>query len=748
MHLSLLLFVLGGMFCRYPPAKGADTSVRPEGDTTILYIRGSCKGVITLMNADPEASGGHDWEKYRQIHPYVRKINHIHSDVLYDYQQHSSPDTSFQGSSFVQQQAVVNVYAPLFGKYPVVFHAGVLRTNVPYINNYIDVSVQFDRKTYGSSQLNNAQGLVLQQIAGEERKDSLLYLQSEDRFNQHQSLGAWLTSDKTLQQLIGSGNVVNQYPNGDSAATGALGQLRQISLQQPSISQALSAPHNPVDTSGAMPSTDSLQKAIAFIGTYADKLKEWRQSGTERDSLQHLYDSSRNVLQGRKDSADKLTNAGDISGLKKMGGDTTKQSWLMGIRQFSLGRSMVNYTELSAKNISLLGFNAEYYNHYYFALAAGRIDYRYLDFLLATPTPKQNLLLARFGIGEPEHKHLYFTVYTGTKQTSYVNTNGDPAVGKLTGITLEGRLPVDRNTYLTGEIAKSTYPQYIATGTAPGKMFGFSSRDNEAYSVQLFSYLPGTDTRIYGMYNKMGVYFQSFNLFNNNASTSSWQGRVDQYFWKKKVSVTASVKKDDYTTPFIVNNYKSRSVFYSLQASLRLRKWPVFSAGFMPSSQMTIVNNQWVDNRFYMLMGSSNYAYKVRGIFMNSSLVYTRYFNSSNQTGFLFYDAQSWFFNHSVLFKRFTLTGSATVTLGPGYYLLSVGPSAQWRISNTLSVGAGAKYNDLNNVQEIMGYNGNVTWQVGHLGRLSCSYERGYIPGQNNELFRNNWGRATYFKNF
>jgi hypothetical protein len=65
-----------------------------------------------------------------------------------------------------------------------------------------------------------------------------------------------------------------------------------------------------------------------------------------------------------------------------------------------------------------------------------------------------------------------------------------------------------------------------------------------------------------------------------------------------------------------------------------------------------------------------------------------------------------------------------------------------------LSVGGGAKYNNLNNISKPFGYNGNMDWQLGRPGRINVSFERGYLPGQDNRLFRNDWGRATYTKNF
>jgi hypothetical protein len=412
-----------------------------------------------------------------------------------------------------------------------------------------------------------------------------------------------------------------------------------------------------------------------------------------------------------------------------------------------LGRSYVDYSQLSVKNISLMGLNMEYCDRYYFALAAGKTDFRYLDFMSISSVPNQYLLLGRFGVGEKEGRHLYLTAYTGRKQASYF-INNKPATNSVTGVTLETKIPVNKNISITGEIAKSSYPGYAAMGKTAGRLFRFSDRNNEAYSLQATAYFPKTDTRISGVYNRLGVYFQSFNIFNNNANSAAWQVRLDQYLLKKKLFLSASARQNNYNTPFVPDTYKSRSLFYSFQASLRLRKWPVLTAGFLPYSQLTLINGELSFSRFYTIMGSASYAYRVQRVYMSSSLVYTRYFNNSSQAGFMFYDAQSWFLNHSVVIKRFTLSGTATLSFSPGYSLFSTGPGIQWRISNSLEVGGGVKYNDLNHRERILGFNGNANVQVGKLGRLGVSFERGYIPAINNGLFENNWGRATYNKNF
>ena len=53
---------------------------------------------------------------------------------------------------------------------------------------------------------------------------------------------------------------------------------------------------------------------------------------------------------------------------------------LMNIRSASIGRTPLNYSELTAKNVSLNGLNFEYNSWYYFAVSAGFLDYRFREF--------------------------------------------------------------------------------------------------------------------------------------------------------------------------------------------------------------------------------------------------------------------------------------------------------------------------------------------------------------------------------
>ncbi len=62
---------------------------------------------------------------------------------------------------------------------------------------------------------------------------------------------------------------------------------------------------------------------------------------------------------------------------------------------------MINYSELTAWNVALTGFNIEYNDGIYAALAACKIDYGFRDFLGKNTRQKgQNFLMGRVGVGD------------------------------------------------------------------------------------------------------------------------------------------------------------------------------------------------------------------------------------------------------------------------------------------------------------------------------------------------------------
>ena len=432
---------------------------------------------------------------------------------------------------------------------------------------------------------------------------------------------------------------------------------------------------------------------------------------------------------------------------------------LLAIKSFGIGRTVVDYSELSAKNITINGIEAEYNPHnYYYAVAAGMIDYRYRDLIFNNPDrQKQYLTVGRIGKGRLDGNNLILTWYQGKKQLyNYVTSNNDSVRYPdfhLTGFTLEGHYKVGTTTLLTAEVAKSASPFYnrsLAGKSLMASNFSFGDRSNEAYSIKINSYLPHTATRLTASYQKIGANFQSFSLFNTSSRQSLWSARIDQPFFKRRLTMTASVRTNDFSNPYIDNNYYSNTVFKSILATLRMKKLPVISVGYFPSSQLTKVGDgRYLENLFYTLTGYISHFYTIHGTRMNTFLSYTRFYNRQADSGFVYFNTKNIMLTHSLFFSHFSLSGSGTAAVNNEYSLYTTGAELQMQIRKWFLLKGGLKYNyqtEFNNRQ--VGYNLGSTLKIPKLGELQMYVEKGFIPGVNKQLLPNNTGRFSYYKVF
>jgi len=90
---------------------------------------------------------------------------------------------------------------------------------------------------------------------------------------------------------------------------------------------------------------------------------------------------------------------------------------LMALRTFGIGRNIINYSELSVKNISVTGVQVEYNPSYYLAFAGGTVDYRFRDYVLQNSyTPKQYVGVIRGGLGMKDGNNIILTYFAGRRQ--------------------------------------------------------------------------------------------------------------------------------------------------------------------------------------------------------------------------------------------------------------------------------------------------------------------------------------------
>lgn len=655
--------------------------------------------------------------------PFIK----IHGNILYDLNYRSNIDTPYAEKDVYQH--TIQTYLDVLVKdgYPFRVYITTHLSNSSFLRNYTDVSMQFNTNDFNNRVKRQAVELGLKQVIG---TDSLAKLRKMLDMTEKQYLGLQteINNPSQLQRLV---------------------EARERALMAKSHS---------------MPAvTDSLTNADSL---YANKRKQLDSLRSQLAALQKLYQQAQqwqgnSAAQMRKDidgarSGTELKSKLDLYHIADSSLPKGYQS-LLAVKSFGVGRTMVDYSELSAKNISVTGVQLEYNPSYYFAFAAGTVDYRFRDYIIRGAQKTQYLGLVRYGFGNKNGNNIIFTWYGGKRQlyNSATTVQGSTIPNySLMGFTIEGRYQLNKTSYLTAEVAKSSSPYYSLDSTQSHNILGstvkMDDHSNEAYSLQLNSLIRPTQTQLSGSYRHLGSNFQSFSLFTSGSAQSAWSARVDQPFFHKHLTVTGSIRTNDFTNPLINTTYSSNTVFKSIQATLRIKKWPTISVGYFPSSQLTkLSDTQYEENLFYTFTASATHVYRVKKTSLLTSVIYTQFYNKVTDTSFVYFNTKNLFVSQSAFVGNLTLQLNLSVAANTSYTLYVAENSVQYKLNKWLSLGAGIKYNQ-QTVYNILqwGYSGNARLRVPKVGEFQLTADKGFIPGSNKQLVENKIGRLTYIKVF
>jgi hypothetical protein len=491
------------------------------------------------------------------------------------------------------------------------------------------------------------------------------------------------------------------------------------------------------------------------------KLKEQIKSDEAKISKlkKNVLDSVNKI---KRDIAALQTPYGLFSFMKQKGiakNELTKaERLLLSVNQVGIGRTYVDYSELTVKNISLAGINVEMNpNKFYVAFAAGKVNYRFRDFIIKNNNalPDQSLYIVRAGIGQKEKNNFIVSFYNGKKdQLNYTSSSTRASVQRVLGISAEVRFVLNENNYIIGEVAKSSYN--INANVQPtstelvGKATNLKIHTNEAYSIKLFSQHPQTNTKLTAYYKKIGENFQSFNLFPTNINQDAWMVKANQLLWKKRLSLDASVRKNDFVSPIAAPaTFTSETIFKSFQASVRIPKYPYVSVGYYPSSQLSLMDNQvLVENQYntFNIIMSHSYQFKQTG--MNTNAVFTKFYNTGSDSNFIYYNASSFTVNHSIYLGKFTLQSTMAIIDQQLLNLFTVEQKVGYQFKNTFSLSGSLKWNRLNKAENLFGVGALMNMYIKRLGTLQFNYEKTYLPSYNRTLIPVDIGRMSFFRQF
>lgn len=702
----------------------------------------------------------------------------LHGNIAYTFDYRARLDTPFAASNLQQHNEQIYADATLKGRYPFRIVVNSRQSNTPFFKNYTDVNVQFNHQSF-------QQGIKDSIIAALVRKtdltDSIKRFEKmmNGRRDSYYDLKKWVDNPSRVQEAVREKDQLYQQILQLEAQRDRLKSppdLMALLPSRPGKGGSTGAPFYGATVSRDSMSArltrkiDSLTARMHLPGETEKRVQEKRKLA---DSLYlTLQEDSRriNSFRSRQDSlirefAAKVRNARSTEELEELqrsaGGAGMKamDKHLMALTRFGIGRSALNYSDLTVNNISLNGINIEYNPSFYAAFAAGSVDYLFRDFVVQPGRmPRQNLVLGRLGWGDKDRRVFIFTVYEGTKN-SFGGPTGTaipatPQVNNmhLFGYSFEIRYKLDQNKNLSFEAAKSSSP-YFRNGDRSASMqhaFSFSDHNNEALAARYTMALPATHTDLGVFYKLIGANFQSYSIFRSGTRQEGWGIQWRQRFFNNQLLMNAQIRKNSFDDPLLASSYSSSMLFKSLQLVYRKKKWPVFSAGYMPSTQLIKGSDGTLSTTvYYALTAGVFYDYSFRQLHMNSALNYSQFYNKGTDTGFVAYNARMIQYTHSIDLGRMHTQTDLQYTVQPGLRYWLFQQRADMNVSRSLTVGAGIKSNYLPVTRAVYwGASAEMNLRVGSIGSLRIMYSKDYLPNGASGLVSNDWGRAVWIKVF
>jgi hypothetical protein len=684
----------------------------------------------------------------------------IQGNILYNFSYRSYSDTPFAQNGLMQHLVQTSLNFVIKDKYPVRLAISNRSSNSPYFRNITDVNFQFNRQQL----LSNIKEGLKTKVVALANKDALLKVEEQYKNNvqKMQELQNWVNSPARVQELIEEKersiqkrisalpsqlSLDNILPksNIQDSLSNRVGELQKKAQDEAKQWVAKRTDSSLIEKFNAK--KEELAKLQATVKEYEVRIKQLKK--TAQDSITAI-----------KRAISSLNNPSSLFAfMKKNGmakGELTKaQRLLLSINQVGIGRGWVDYSELTVKNLSLTGVNIEMNPMpFYFAVAAGKVNYRFRDFIIKnTSLPDQSLYLARIGVGQKEKNNFILTFYNGKKSVlNYTIDNTPASVQKVIGISAEARMAINENNYILAEVAKSSFNN---AGIPPPssdlmrKAFNLKIRSNEAYSIKLFSQNPQTNTKFTGYYRKIGENFQSFNLYPININQDAWMAKLNQQLWKKRISLEAAIRKNDFESPIAAPSFNNKTIFKSIQASVRIPKYPFVSIGYYPSSQLSVSNNDvLIENQYNTLNAVVSHNYQLQHIGMNTNAVITKFYNSSNDSGFIYFNAASYTVNQSLILSQLTLQSSASLTEQEDLHLFSLEQLLSYQFKNKLTLSGSIKWNRANRAQTFFGSTAALSVPIKKVGVIQINYDKTYLPDFNRALMPVDMGRMSFYRAF
>jgi hypothetical protein len=745
-----------------------------SGTYFIQKISGTCRNILQNSNFIPAPLASVTTEVIKIAQPLHKvKLLTIHGNISYDFFYRSKIDTPINQDNFQQNTERVSLDILVKEKYPLKVAFTARQSNSPFFRNFIDANFNFDRFTYNKN--------IKQQLLDKLKAQMPVYkypdlysmeAKIKKQLDEYTVKKSWLEDPFTLQKIVEEREKVYykrlkekedslQQVLQKNYATSATG-LDKVQAFGDSVGGNKQRLLNKKDTLIASLKSKADSVIYPFAKLYENKKHELDSLTKKIDDNRKKADSIKHTVQ--KDIASiqqkiyRATNEKELrriaseNGLVMSSKDKLEKR-LSAIKTLGVGRSMVNYTELTAQNITVTGVNVAYNPSVYVAFAAGKIDYRFREFYNKNAQKNnQYLVMGRLGFGDIEKRAIIFSLFEGRKNTSQFSLSDSVKnYVNIMGYSVETIYKKDEYTSVSAEFAKSTKPitGSLQTNKQSGALLAFNDESNMGINIKAQTRIPETNTKLSGFFRKTGENFQSFSLFSYNTDQTAWLARVDQAFMKNKITLTGMLRRNDFTNPFVEKTYKTSTTFKSILLNVRFPKYPSLSVGYYPGTQLYSIDKETIrESAYYILNGTATYNYRYKNIGMNSSIIYNKYTNQATDSGFVAYKGVNYYASQTAFFRKLQLQAGGSYTKQPELEYHTLESSADYALNNWLKIGAGLKYNDISGGDNYWGERAQLSADCKQFGNIQFQYEKSYLPTIYQSLYPVEIGRISWYKYF
>jgi hypothetical protein len=696
-----------------------------------------------------------------QISP-GRKFLQLKGMISYEYYSNNRIDTPFSSKGFRQHTETVQLQVTVNDKYPFQLAFTSRQSNSDFFRNFIEPTFSFDKYAYLQKQkdqyLQKWKARSLTGLAADELSSRLKKLDSRIRV-----LDAEVNDQKYFQRIVSERETMLRQIHGLSSPS----DRQPFAVQGRSFKDYVEPLRSVINDSTvnvsnggnkwplSSPSLDSaeLNAGLLLPKTPTEKWLESQSSiqdvyKSQRAKLLYYSDSLRSaILQEEQSLRDAFGNKKKWKEhLQKYGGkEEANNRFLSDVREMGIGRNNIDYSDLTIKNISLTGLRFEYEPRLYYAFAAGKVDYRFRDFLVNNRQPEQQYYILRAGNNYESRRGVIASIFRGQKNSFQGATN---VQSWFSGYSLEAFWNVDRASIVSVELAKTTTPKTGNIGNKNTGLLDFGKSDNLGVTAKLHLTSKRTNTILEGYFRRMGNNFQSINYFTAGQQQQAWNIRAEQILFNHSLTVSAMLRQNDITSPYVNQNFSVKTIFKSLTLSFRKRKWSFVNLGYYPGTQLIKTDSGFTENVYYLVNATGGYTCQFRHFSSSTILNFNRYINQSTDAGFINYQGYSGWLNEIIN------TGKLSLQFGAGttkqklihYYTLEAG--CDMVIGKLLSLGASAKFNRVISGSMYWGGKGHAMLSIPYLGTICVAYDKMFIPDQKGKLSNADVGRLTWTKYF